>query len=480
MSDGTQTAILPGEACWTRARANRLGVIVDGADFFRAAKHAMLNARRSIYLIGWDFDARVKLEPEGRTLEGPDRIGKFLNWLAKHREGLDVRILKWDIGLMESLARGETGALILNWLLHDRVNITLDGAHPPGAAHHMKILVVDDAIAFCGGIDITMGRWDTRTHDERRPGRRSPSGRGLKPWHDATTCFDGTAARALGDLARIRWLAATGDRLQPPGPAEPVWPEGVEVHFRDIDIGIARTIPEYRDQHQVCEIENATLAIIRAAQRNLYIESQYLASRKITDAICARLREPDGPDVVIVNPEISEGWLRAKAMDGARARMVALLREADLHGRFFMSYPVNAAGSPIYVHAKIMIADDRILKIGSSNLNNRSMGYDTECDIVIEAGEDEPARRRTIAAIRDGLVGEHLSRPAEEVAAALQAHDDRLLAAISSLHGGERDLRTLPDRPLSPDEEALAESEMADPIRPVGVREMLTSVLRGT
>lgn len=474
----TQTSLLkPDETVWRVARADRLSFIIDAADFFRLAKQAMLSAKHSVYLIGWDFDARIELEPEGKTLDGPNKIGQFLNWLAKSRPNLHLRVLKWDIGMLHSLGRGETPALLLYWRFRRRIDLRLDGAHPPISAHHMKILVVDDAIAFCGGIDMTAGRWDTRDHSEDRPGRREKSGETRMPWHDTTTCVSGPAARALGDLARQRWENATGEKIAPEEADSDPWPSELEPQFRDIDIGIARTIPEYKDQSQVTEIESATAAILRAARRTLYIESQYLASRKIADIMAERLREPDGPEIVVICPQTSDGWLELKAMDTARARVLEMLREADGGDRFRLFCPFNDGDNPIYVHAKVMIADDRILKVGSANLNNRSMGYDTESDILVEAESEED--RRQITAIRNDLVAEHLNTTPDEVARLLESNGGSLVLTIDRANpkSGKR-LVPIRIKEHDLDEEMLAESDLADPIRPVSIPEAITSLFR--
>ena len=70
-----------GVNCWRIERAARVSVIVDAADYFEAARSAMLAAERRIMLIGWDFDTRIKFEPEQQMLEGPNRLGAFLSWL---------------------------------------------------------------------------------------------------------------------------------------------------------------------------------------------------------------------------------------------------------------------------------------------------------------------------------------------------------------------------------------------------------------
>jgi phosphatidylserine/phosphatidylglycerophosphate/cardiolipin synthase-like enzyme len=127
-----------GETCWRIAKAERLSIIVDAADFFRFAKSAMIKAQRSIYLIGWDFDTRIRLEPESeKNGDWPDQLGSFLNALARRNEDLDVRILKWDIGLFNSITRGETPFYMLKWIFDKRIHLRLDGAHPAMSAHHM-------------------------------------------------------------------------------------------------------------------------------------------------------------------------------------------------------------------------------------------------------------------------------------------------------------------------------------------------------
>ena len=450
---------------WRRERADRLSVIIDAADFFKAAKDAMLQARHSILLIGWDFDARIDLEPEGKTLDGPNPVGPFLTWLGKRRPELDIRILKWDTGMMYSIGRGETPLTLLRWKLSGPVQMRLDGVHPPLSTHHMKLLVIDEALAFCGGIDMTTGRWDTRDHAEASPGRLSPRKAPLGPWHDATTCVTGPAAKALSDLARSRWAHATGKMLGPFAGDFDIWPSDVTVDFENIDVSICRTVPEHLERPQVTEIERATLAAIATARHRLYIESQYFASRRIAEAIAERLAEPDGPEILVVNPDTADGWLEAEFMDSSRIRMMQIVRKADHNDRFRLVYPVNAAGTPIYVHAKIMIADDRLLKIGSANLNNRSMGYDSECDLVIES-EDDPAVAKRIAHIRDDLLAEHLDLSEDAVRDAL-ADGGSMIALVDrvSATNGRR-LVPLPMRELSQDEEMLAESNLADPLRP--------------
>ncbi|MEV0431681.1 phospholipase D-like domain-containing protein [Nocardia sp. NPDC050413] len=462
--------LTPGETCWQIARADRLACIIDAADYFRYAKSAMLRARKRIVLIGWDFDTRIKFEPQEKTLDGPDRLGKFLSWLPKQRPDLDIYLLKWNVGAFAAIGRGMTPIFVANWLTDRRLHFEMDGAHPIGSAHHQKIIVIDDQLAFCGGIDMTVDRWDTSDHRDDNAYRTAPNGRRYGPWHDATTAVDGAAAKAIGELARARWKAATGQELGPVDEiaGETPWPAGLEPTMRSVDVGIARTLPELADRAEVREIEALYLAAIAGATRSLYIESQYLASRTLAEAIAARLREPDGPEIVLVLPRHADGWLEQLAMDGARRRLLHLLWKADTEQRLGVYYPVTADGAPIYVHAKVLVVDDRLLRVGSSNLNNRSMGFDTECDLAVEVTPVTPdgeVLRETILGMRRRLLCEHLDTDPAKFDATL-AETSSLVRTVEALRGEGRTLIRFEPETVADEDSPLAESELMDPERP--------------
>lgn len=457
----------PGETCWRIAKANRFRVIIDAEEYFRTVKQAMLLARHSLLLLGWDFDTRVEFEPEETTIEGPGMLGDFLKWLSSTRDQLDIHVLKWDLGGVHSLGRKQLPFVVKNALTDRHLHLRLDGAHPPGSAHHSKIVVIDDSLAFCGGIDMTMSRWDTRRHIDDDPRRVEPNGAPYKAWHDATTLISGPAAAVLGDLARDRWKRATGRDIPPPPEPDELWPEGLEPNFENVEVGVARTAPAHNGEDEIREIEALYLAAIAQAKKTIYVESQYLASRRIALALADRLREPDGPEVILVLPENAEGWLQRKPMDGARKKLLHQLWRADEHRRLGAYYPVTTGGNWIYVHAKIMIVDDEILRVGSSNLNNRSMGFDTECDVIVETARHVPHHRplitRRIRAIRDDLVSEHLDVSRKTLDTALSESQGSLLTAIETLRGTGKTLMSFDPGQVADEDSVLAENELADP-----------------
>ncbi|MDO7835931.1 phospholipase D-like domain-containing protein [Sphingobium sp. HBC34] len=457
----------PGTDCWRIARAEKASVIIDADAYFRHARAAMMKAKRRIMLIGWDFDAAISLIREDEADDGaPVVIGDFISWLVDRTPELKIFLLRWDVGAMKSMVRPTNLFTTLKWMAHPRVTVKLDSHHPPAASHHQKIVVIDDCFAFCGGIDMTGDRWDTRHHRDDDPGRRHPDGSPYGPWHDATTALNGPVAAALGDHARARWTGAGGEPLEPVTGAYDCWPDTLPVRFEQVDVAIARTAPEMEDQEPLTEIEQLYLNQIAAAKRHVYAESQYFASRKIAEAIAKRLVEADGPEIVIVNPEQADGWLEQQAMDTARARLFEALKSRDAHGRLRIYHPFTQRGAPIYVHAKILIVDDRIIRVGSSNMNNRSLGLDTECDICIDTAlPANDGRQATILRIRDELIAEHLDLPVERVASVI---------AERGLIAGIEEIRQKPGRTLRPyvtpdlnDVQAwIADHEVLDPEGP--------------
>jgi phosphatidylserine/phosphatidylglycerophosphate/cardiolipin synthase-like enzyme/uncharacterized membrane protein YdjX (TVP38/TMEM64 family) len=330
----------------------------------------------------------------------------------------------------------------LGWRTHRRLDFRLDGEHPLGASHHQKIVVVDDAVAFVGGLDLTVNRWDTSDHSPVDPRRVDPGGRSYPPFHDVQVAVSGPAAAALGTLARERWWRATGERLAAPRAAGDPWPPRLAPDLENVTVALARTEPAFAGRAQVREVERLHLDAIAAARRCIYIENQYFTSARIAEALAARLEEPDGPEVVLVLPRACSGWLEEGTMGVLRGRVLCRLREADRHGRLGVYYPrITTDGICLNVHAKLVIVDDQLVRIASSNLSSRSMGLDTECDLAIEAA-DEPHVTWFAASLRSRLVAEHLGVPLPRVTG-LFRRTGSLLQTIEALRGAPRTLEPL-------------------------------------
>jgi phosphatidylserine/phosphatidylglycerophosphate/cardiolipin synthase-like enzyme len=462
----------PGETCWRRASADRASVLIDSAAYFAAAKSAMAKAKRSIHLLGWAFDPLTQLEPDAQG-GGPtdDQVGGFLKDLALGRPGLDVRVLIWKSALPIAASQHFFPHRARACFKNTPVTFRLDAAVPLGACHHQKVLVIDDQVAFCGGGDITTDRWDTPEHLDDDSRRRMPFGGIHDPRHEVMMCVEGEAAQALGDLFRHRWRRATGADLQEPSSqaaAPSPWPDALSSQFAGVTVGITRTEPAWRRCPEVRESEALHLAGIAAAKRYIYLENQYVASPVIGEALAARLEEADGPEVVIVSTEHSPSWFDRMTMDKTRSALLRRLQAADRWGRFHAYCPETKGGKTIIVHCKATVIDDQLLRVGSTNLNNRSAGFDTECDLAIEAepGPAGAATRAAIAAHRSRTLAHFLACTPADVDAAT-ARSGSLAAAIEALDTGpQRRLRRLGPVRMGPLARLIATFHLGDPTAP--------------
>lgn len=473
-SSHTRRALAPaepvlraGDTCWRIEQATRVQFLVDGDEYFAALREALLGARHSIFILGWDIDSRMTLVPQAAD-ELPLAFGAFLNEVVRRRRGLRAHVLSWDYAMLFALEREWLPRI--SWRTHRRIHFHLDKHHPPGASHHQKIVVIDDRIAFTGGLDITRCRWDTPAHAPADPRRVDADGKPYAPFHDVQVLAEGPVAAALGDLARERWERATGrrPRWQPPTELDSPWPASVQPALRDVAVGILRTEPSFDGNAKVAEVDRFYRCAIAAARRTIFIENQYFSSSAVARQLATRIAEPAGPDVVVITPQCESGWLEETTMGVLRARLYRRLQGDDRLGRFHPYCPLLEGGTCLNVHSKVMIIDDELLTIGSANLSNRSLHLDTECNLAIEAaaqGARADAVRAAIAALRDRLLAEHLGTSAERVADATRRHG--AIAAIERLRGGARTLVPA-EISVQPEIEALLPDQtLIDPAQPL-------------
>jgi phosphatidylserine/phosphatidylglycerophosphate/cardiolipin synthase-like enzyme/uncharacterized membrane protein YdjX (TVP38/TMEM64 family) len=444
-ADTTDQILVEGRTCWRVARAGRLAFLVDAAAYFATVRRAILAAREQVLIVGWDLDSRVVLDPDAPEDE-PRTLREVLSEAVRRRPGLRIHVLVWDYSLIFALEREAFIALALDQGTPPEVRFAFDDSVPATSSHHQKIVVIDDALAFTGSTDLTDHRWDTSDHDPDDPRRKRTNGTPYCPYHEVQAALDGEAAAALGELARTRWRRATGEELPAPDPRSAPWPDHVMPHLVEVDVGISRTEPAWAGRPEVREVEALHVAAISSARRSIYIENQYLSSDLIAHALSRRLADAHGPELVIVAPAACTGWLEQQTMDVARGRFLARLKEGDRHGRLRVFHPVVGGERrvPVMVHAKVLIVDDRLARIGSSNLSNRSMGFDTECDIAVEAGAhpDGSHVREAIATLRRRLLAEHLGADPAHLAAH-EARTGSLIAAIEALPPSDRGLAPL-------------------------------------
>ena len=212
--------------------------------------------------------------------------------------------------------------------------------------------------------------------------------------------------------------------------------------------------------------ENEALHVeaIRAARACIYMENQYFTSTLIAGELARRLAEPAGPEVVLVSTEHSPSYFDRITMDKTRLNFIRTLKEADKYGRMRAYSPVTTLGRTIIVHAKLTIIDDVLLRIGSANLNNRSLGFDTECDMSFEAGD--AASRAEITHLRNTLLAHWLGCVKGVLEAGIDEAGSVGVALEALRSAGYCRLRPITPRPLHPLAAFIAAYHLGDPAGP--------------
>lgn len=418
----TQNIFQPEHNCWRVEQADRVAVVVDYGNYYRNLRESVLKARKSIFVLGWDIDSRIELL---RGADGKDEEAvTFFDLIVKvatENPDLKVYLNKWDYSLFFMQQREPFWMRKWSSAKLPNVYFCLDDMLPLGACHHQKVVVIDDEVAYWGGMDVALGRWDFRQHHVRNVHRADPEltelgdKKKFGPYHDIQAVLSGPAAQALAQLVRERWrIACPHVEPVPLGAPDPdtvaphCWPDTDPPDFRDMTAVISRTLPEVNGTEQTEEVLQALLAQIAAAEKFIYIENQFLTNPDIAKALNRQLLQKPDLRVLLVSCWKPQGIMERKAMWGGRVRFRALLEKNGVADRVLMTHPVSCEDGKkahVRIHSKLMITDDKFLHIGSANLNNRSMGMDTECDITLVAST--PAHHAKIAAVRNDLIREH-------------------------------------------------------------------------
>ncbi|MDF0699665.1 phospholipase [Rhizobium sp. MC63] len=469
-----------GEKQELEGYAEKAAFLVNGNRYFAELARALRQARRRVWIVGWDFNPDIPMEPE----KSGETLAELLHALAEANPAIEIRILIWTLGPIYS---GKSLQVLRkkNFPRNARIDLRFDFQNTVRGCHHEKLVCIDDAVAFIGGLDLTSRRWDTRRHRAKEVLRRDPEGVSYDPLHDVQAMVTGDAARLIGNISRRRWEKATGESHGPLAESYPfTWPDDLAVSLKQIPVSLVLTEPATTFRTGISDGIASTLDVIARARRQLYIEAQYLASFRVADALAARLQEEDGPEIVVICTRRSHGLIEKLVMGGNRDRVIRRLKRADRADRFRIYYPVvpgppvpgpTVPGPPkddgvdVLIHSKLIIADDELIRIGSSNLNNRSEGLDSECDMLLEADNDE--HRGGIADLRHRLLAEYLGTTTETFAAAF-AQSGSIIQAIDTLNDGPRGLREFAVD-LSGSISPIKGTAFFDPARPFGLLDRL-------
>jgi phospholipase D1/2 len=430
---------------WRKDDVEQVGLLVDAESYYRQFYNAALGAKRSILLAGWQFDSDVELlrGEDAKAAPGPSALIKFLNYLCEQRPELQIRILAWDFHVVFAAEREWMQKLVFQWRTHKNILFMFDDSHVDNGSHHQKIAVLDDELVFLGGLDLCDHRWDDRSHRNQNPLRIS-RGEPHKPFHDIQAFVRSrSVSKALIALFRDRWRRAGGDELTfLDKPAPERLPDIAELlPLAASQITLHRTDPHGSpDGSTMCqEVLELYRTAFAAAEKLIYIETQYFSSHAVAEALEQRMREENrSPLEIVLILNMKAETLKEQAAVGlSQAKEIARLRaaaeETSHHLGIYYTLPECQPGETpqqaTYIHSKLMVVDDRMLTVGSANLTNRSMSVDTELNISVESDSALDELGCSISLIRAKLLGEHTGGPDVHLLDGLVEHLDGLADA---------------------------------------------------
>jgi phosphatidylserine/phosphatidylglycerophosphate/cardiolipin synthase-like enzyme len=391
-------------------------VLVDGEQALPAMVEAIKGARSHVSIAGWHSS------PDFQPTRGPD-AQSLRELLAEAAQRVPVRVLLWagpPVPAFEP-TRGRARKARAEFMRDSKVQCVLDSRERTLHCHHEKLVIVDDEVAFVGGMDFTAMEGDR--HDSPQHPADRPIG-----WHDMTMKARGPVVADVARHFQRRWAEVAGEELPTPKVPEPAGNHTVQ---------FIRTVPERTYEFAPSgefTILDAYMRALRSAERLIYLENQFLWSPEITETLISKLREP--PDdrfrIVLVLPRKP-----SNGADTTRGQLGRLLDADDGAGRLLAVTLTSHDGDnevPVYVHAKVGIVDDRWMTVGSANLNEHSLFNDTEANLVtIDAELAKQTRLR--------LWAEHLQRPVSEVDDEIDKVVDRVWRPFAE--GSERHRLTL-------------------------------------
>jgi phosphatidylserine/phosphatidylglycerophosphate/cardiolipin synthase-like enzyme len=377
--------------------------LVDGAEYFARLCQELGSTRAGDQVYFLDF--RGDLD---ERLDGP---GSEIGYVLSQASDRGVRVfgLLWRSHPRFLHQSEEANADFVRHVSDHDGQVMLDARTRRAGSHHQKLVVIRHPgrphldVAFVGGIDLGFSRRDTHAHLGDPQTMEFPREYGPRPpWHDIQAEVRGPAVHDLEHSFRERWYgssvldvpslprqlydrayhasAMTGVPL--PEPADDSTPRGAH------KVQVLRTYPARLRRypfapHGERSIAAAYRRAIPLARRLIYLEDQYFWSTDAAGLIAAALRDNPDLHVVVVVPRYPDNEGRL-AVPGELARHRAVTACRDAGGERLHVFDVeNAAGTPVYVHAKVVVIDDVWAMIGSDNLNRRSWTHDSELSIAV-------------------------------------------------------------------------------------------------
>ncbi|HNS99961.1 MAG TPA: phospholipase D-like domain-containing protein [Polyangiaceae bacterium] len=289
------------------------------------------------------------------------------------------------------------------------------------ASYHQKFLVVDDSVAYVGGMNLRRVDWDTNEHlvfDHRRMKfdatqkqreevmnkKKLPD---MGPRKDYMVRIEGPAAQDVADVFQIRWAHQLSKGVTYADKSTPFTVERNLAPAGDHQVQITATLPQPFWEHAIAE---SWFNAISMAENYIYIEDQYFRMPMVNDLIVERMKAKPNLRLIVITKPVSEwtdpgcAWTHASHQlfksNFPNRYMMLQLRAFDYVDVGWGWDETEVRWGDFDVHSKLMIIDDKFLSVGSCNKNNRGLVYEGELNVaVLDAAWVREARRRVFANI---------------------------------------------------------------------------------
>jgi phosphatidylserine/phosphatidylglycerophosphate/cardiolipin synthase-like enzyme len=476
-------------------RGNAVQIFIDGQEMMAALYADLCAAEKEIYIAGLELLPLLLLRRD--MPDHSDALANVLGWLGRKNPTIKIRILLFEPSQTQSLKQKSAQevkkaleATIPQSCLQVQLDRTVTGTpflkHVPiigptysgtSGAAHQKVIVIDGKVGYCGGLDLTFGRWDTKDHSAvERTRDKDEKGGVCIPWHDVHARIVGPAVWDLQLNFLQRWFHASADDSKVIKEWElkqnkPGLYRSTKGDDGPCDVQVTRTWKQAKGiqcQCQKCDykgkeidafsIKQMYLSIFGKANNFIYVENQYaFQNEEVTNALLNQLKSKPALKVIIVLPlqpdlmtqgekaavwaakilpipiilpslwtfegipdlkSLNSNLKKIRDASGGRAKTFCLVANPAV------SFSVDGAtrertdhgvyGVDIYVHAKICIVDDRWMTLGSANLDDWGLEASSEMNVLIDNPELAKATRVRLWREHLGLWGYEMSKSDDE------------------------------------------------------------------
>ena len=240
-------------------------------------------------------------------------------------------------------------------------------------SYHDKLTIIiknNEVIAYCGGIDYNSNR--------------------MSNYHDVQCRVKGSAAEEIYSKFCEKWneYRVTGKSATLPVFTPYTYKTGTPCSYA-LAVGNENYTKQISSFHRT--LKSAYTKIIQNAEKYIYIEDQYMVNVDVAKELNSKIKvsSKDFKLILLIQcdaetPEMLIPARKRQVFIAALEKGLSSVKKAQIYKFTIDSNKVVGKGAnAAIVHSKIMIADDEIAIIGSSNVNLRSFTYDSETSLVI-------------------------------------------------------------------------------------------------